>query len=144
MPDDLQADFFVSYAGRDRDWAEWIAWTLEEAGYRVFLPDWDVPPGSSWTSDIGSALDRARAVLLVMSPSYFNSTYASAEYTGALRSSVDRGGLGPGILPVRVAPFNFSEMPLLLRTHVFIDLADLPEDSARVALISGANAMTTG
>ncbi|WP_241830645.1 toll/interleukin-1 receptor domain-containing protein [Parafrankia colletiae] len=26
-------DFFVSYTQTDQPWAEWIAWTLEEAGY---------------------------------------------------------------------------------------------------------------
>ena len=30
-------DFFVSYSGADRAWAEWIAWVLEEAGYTVVL-----------------------------------------------------------------------------------------------------------
>jgi TIR domain len=29
------ADFFVSYTGADRTWAEWIAWQLEADGYQV-------------------------------------------------------------------------------------------------------------
>jgi hypothetical protein len=28
----VMKDFFVSYNGKDRAWAEWIAWELEEAG----------------------------------------------------------------------------------------------------------------
>ena len=28
-----RADFFVSHAGADRAWAEWVAWQLTEAGY---------------------------------------------------------------------------------------------------------------
>jgi hypothetical protein len=28
-------DFFISYTQADRDWAEWIGWVLEEAGYPV-------------------------------------------------------------------------------------------------------------
>ncbi|MFD4144360.1 toll/interleukin-1 receptor domain-containing protein [Streptomyces sp. NPDC058572] len=28
---------FISYAGPDRQWAEWVAWCLEEAGHRVEL-----------------------------------------------------------------------------------------------------------
>ncbi|MCM3922440.1 toll/interleukin-1 receptor domain-containing protein [Frankia sp. AiPs1] len=28
-------DFFISHAESDGAWAEWIAWTLTEAGYRV-------------------------------------------------------------------------------------------------------------
>jgi hypothetical protein len=26
-------DFFVSYTRVDREWAEWVAWELQEAGY---------------------------------------------------------------------------------------------------------------
>ena len=26
-------DFFISHAGRDTAWAEWLAWQLQEAGY---------------------------------------------------------------------------------------------------------------
>jgi hypothetical protein len=28
-------DFFVSFNSADRAWADWIAWTLEEAGYQA-------------------------------------------------------------------------------------------------------------
>ncbi len=28
-------DFFVSFNSADKAWADWIAWTLEEAGYQV-------------------------------------------------------------------------------------------------------------
>ncbi|MGC9970762.1 MAG: toll/interleukin-1 receptor domain-containing protein [Bryobacteraceae bacterium] len=31
-------DFFVSYNGADRSWAEWIAWYLEQAGYAAVSP----------------------------------------------------------------------------------------------------------
>jgi hypothetical protein len=31
------ADFFISYAGPDRPWAEWMAWQLSAAGYTVVL-----------------------------------------------------------------------------------------------------------
>ena len=34
-------DFFVSFNQADRTWATWIAWVLEEAGYSVWLQDWD-------------------------------------------------------------------------------------------------------
>ena len=28
-------DFFISYNSADQQWAEWIAWQLEEAGYKI-------------------------------------------------------------------------------------------------------------
>jgi hypothetical protein len=40
-------DFLVSSTDADLGWAEWIAWTLEEAGYRVLLQAWDFTPGSN-------------------------------------------------------------------------------------------------
>ena len=43
-------DFFVSYAEADRGWAEWIAWQLEDFGFRVLLQAWDFVPGSNWIS----------------------------------------------------------------------------------------------
>jgi hypothetical protein len=30
-------DFFISHAGADRAWAEWVAWQLDAAGYTVEL-----------------------------------------------------------------------------------------------------------
>ncbi|WP_323132749.1 toll/interleukin-1 receptor domain-containing protein [Frankia nepalensis] len=30
-------DFFVSFTGADRAWAEWVAWQWEDAGYRVLI-----------------------------------------------------------------------------------------------------------
>ena len=35
-------DFFISHAGRDTAWAEWLAWQLQQAGYTVELDVWDV------------------------------------------------------------------------------------------------------
>ncbi len=30
-------DFFISYTGKDRAWAEWIAMQLEETGYHTII-----------------------------------------------------------------------------------------------------------
>ena len=38
---DGKRDFFVSFNQADRPWATWIAWTLEDAGYKVLFQDWD-------------------------------------------------------------------------------------------------------
>ena len=47
---DREFDFFVSFTGADRDWARWIAWHLEDAGFRVFFQDWDIGPGRNFVS----------------------------------------------------------------------------------------------
>ncbi|MCK9904842.1 toll/interleukin-1 receptor domain-containing protein [Frankia sp. Cpl3] len=43
-------DFFLSSTQPDRPWAEWIAWTFEEAGYRVLIQAWDLVPGPNWAT----------------------------------------------------------------------------------------------
>jgi hypothetical protein len=32
-----KADFFISYNKADRQWAEWIAWQLEDSGYKTLF-----------------------------------------------------------------------------------------------------------
>ena len=41
-------DFFISYNRHDKQWAEWIAWTLEEAAYTVAIEAWDFRPGGNF------------------------------------------------------------------------------------------------
>jgi hypothetical protein len=40
--------FFISYNKADKQWAEWIAWILEEAGYSVVIQAWDFRPGENF------------------------------------------------------------------------------------------------
>src|SRR5262245_5773874 len=48
-------DYFISYTGADRAWAEWIAWTLEAARLTTVLQAWDFRPGSSFALEMDSA-----------------------------------------------------------------------------------------
>ena len=50
-------DFFVSHAGADRAWAEWVAWQLVEAGYSVELDMWDWAAGRNFVTAMSDALD---------------------------------------------------------------------------------------
>lgn len=45
-------DFFISYTSADRSWADWIAWTLQEAGYTTVHQAWDFRPGANFVSEI--------------------------------------------------------------------------------------------
>ncbi|HEY0070106.1 MAG TPA: toll/interleukin-1 receptor domain-containing protein, partial [Chloroflexia bacterium] len=38
-------DYFISYNKADKDWAEWIAWHLEEEKHSTVLQAWDFRPG---------------------------------------------------------------------------------------------------
>src|SRR5512144_2919219 len=74
-----RVDFFVSHAGRDQVWAEWLAWQLSQAGYTVELGAWDWVPGQDFVARMEEVLTRADRLLAVWSAAYFRSTFAGAE-----------------------------------------------------------------
>jgi hypothetical protein len=61
---------FVSYAGADTAWAEWIAWQLERAGHEAIVQAWDFRPGENFVVQMRRALDTAERTLAVMSTAY--------------------------------------------------------------------------
>jgi len=126
-------DFFISYTSADVAWAEWIAHTLEQAGYTTVVQAWDFRPGENFIQRMNQALEEADRVLAVMSAVYFTSQYATDEWTAALirgRDQRDR------LLPVRVEPCT---PPPLIANRVYIDLVDLGEDEATARLRAGVS-----
>src|SRR4051812_11631239 len=77
-------DFFVSYTQVDREWAEWIAWELTEAGYGVFVQAWDIAAGHDFVHEMQAALQRAARMVAVLSRAYLErSPFGEAEWRSA-------------------------------------------------------------
>ncbi|OAA24797.1 toll/interleukin-1 receptor domain-containing protein [Frankia casuarinae] len=126
-----QGDFFISYCQRDRDWAEWIAWQLQEVGYRVFLQAWHIGPGRNWVRDMGQGMENCRHTIAVLSPEYLNSPYCRAEWQAAFE--YDPEGNLRKLIPVRIAECTPTGM---LRQVVHFDLIGIDdEDAAREELL---------
>src|SRR3712207_6886290 len=68
-----RTDFFISHAGRDTGWAEWLAWQLQQAGYRVELDVWDRAPGEDFVARMQTALEDRKSTRL-------NSSHANISY----------------------------------------------------------------
>ncbi|MCM3883112.1 TIR domain-containing protein [Frankia sp. R82] len=134
-------DFFISYADADRGWAEWIAWTLEEAGYRVLIQAWDFTPGSSWESRLSQGISLSRTVLVILSAAYTDSVFSEGEWQAAWSSDPD--GSRRRILPVKVDD-TYTPPPGLLSSLVYLNLAGLSESAARDRLLSGLSAALSG
>jgi hypothetical protein len=129
------ADFFVSYTAADRGWAEWVAWQLEEAGYRVVLQAWDFLPGQNWAHRMHEETDRAARTIVILSPAYLSSEFGAAEWLAAFAR--DPLGASSRLLPVRVAD---CERPGLLKQVVSVDLFGADEATARASLLDAAHA----
>lgn len=125
-------DFFVTYNGRDEDWATWIAGTLESAGYSVTIQAWDFRPGDNFMAKMNDALANSRHTLGVMSPNYLASLFTQAEWTAAYRKTLM--GQDRAFIPVMVAKCDVAP---LLGPVVYIDLVDVDDAEARDRLLSG-------
>src|SRR5689334_6190481 len=73
-------DFFISFTGKDKQWAEWIAWQLEAAGYSVIIQTWDFHAGNNIPLVMDEALRKAERVIAVLSPAYFKSSFTPSEW----------------------------------------------------------------
>jgi len=125
-------DFFLSCTSADRQWAEWIAWQLEAAGYSVYLPLWDLRPGSNFVLEIHQALSQEQRVLCILSPEYLASPAQQVEWAAVwYRDQTAQQHL---VVPVRV---RFCEVAGLLGALTPLDLVELDEVQARETLLAG-------
>ena len=129
-----KVDFFVSHAGVDRVWAEWVAWQLDQAGYSVELDVWDWAPGRNFVTAMSDALDRCDRVLALFSAAYFDrSRYTTEEWSAAV---IQRQGSREGrLVPVRVEDVPVEQMPSVLRPLVFCDVFGLDVEQAQRVLL---------
>ncbi|MDQ3743849.1 MAG: TIR domain-containing protein [Acidobacteriota bacterium] len=125
-------DFFISYNKADFDWAEWVAWGLEEEGYTTILQDWDFRPGQSFVLRMDQAAQQADRTIAILSADYLNASYTQPEWAAAFaRDPAGDKGL---LIPVRVRE---CELQGLLSPIIYIDLIGLEEQAAKATLLAG-------
>src|SRR3954463_14412375 len=123
-----RTDFFISHAGRDTAWAEWLAWQLQQAGYSVELDVWDWAPGEDFVARMAAALERADRLLAVCTEAYFVSAFGGAELRAAFVGQAKAEGR---IVPVLVEPVT---LPPLYVPLISVDLTGLDEAAAAARL----------
>src|SRR4051794_35929254 len=134
-----ETDFFISHAGRDTAWAEWLAWQLQQAGYGVELDVWDWAPGEDFVARMAAALERADRLLAVCTEAYFASALGGAELRAAFVGQAKAEGR---IVPVLIEPVT---LPALYAPLIPVDLTGLDEAAAAARLRAGlAGARPTG
>ncbi|MGR6963203.1 toll/interleukin-1 receptor domain-containing protein [Geodermatophilus sp. URMC 61] len=119
-------DSFISHAGRDTAWAEWLAWQLQQAGYRVELAVWDWAPGEDFVTRMQQALERAGRLLAVCTEAYFASAFGGAELRAAFAQQAEGR-----IVPVLIEPVR---LPPLYAPLIHLDLTGLDETTAAARL----------
>ena len=125
-----QKDFFISYNKTDKDWAEWIAWQLEEAGYSTTIQAWDFRAGGNFVLDMQKATTNCKRTIAVLSPNYLSSKFTAPEWAAAF--SLDPTGEQQKLLPVRVKECNPQG---LLGPIIYTDLVGKAAATARKLLL---------
>ncbi|WP_206189978.1 toll/interleukin-1 receptor domain-containing protein, partial [Streptomyces griseoruber] len=123
-------DFFVSYSPADERWASWIAWTLEEAGYRTVLQAWDFVPGTNFVDFMDRGVSESAAVIAVLSRNYERSRYGRMEWQAALRAD-------PDMPERRLITVRVEDIPVegLLATITYVDLVPVTDPATARELL---------
>src|ERR1041385_659374 len=109
---------FISHSAADRAFAEHLAKALSERGLEAWT-DAQMQPGGSLTAQIKSAIEKADAVIPVLSASAKNSRWMASELSLAL---ADRFSGGKKII-VPVLAEKGAEAPFFLKDLQWADLS---------------------
>ncbi|MFF4277162.1 FxSxx-COOH system tetratricopeptide repeat protein [Streptomyces sp. NPDC001536] len=117
--------WFISHAGADRAWAEWVGWQLLDAGHQVELDYWDWGAGDNFVLKMNAALERGR-FLALFSPAYFEpERFTTPEWTAMVARREK-------ITPVRIAE---TTVPAVLSSLLAPDVFGLDDHAARQELL---------
>lgn len=132
---DAQRDFFISYATPDEVWAEWIAWILEENGYRVHLQAWDFTAGRNFVLAMNEGATGCDRTIAILSDNYLQANFTQAEWAAAFR--LDPQSQDALLLPIRVGDCKPSG---LLSQVIYIDIVGKPEAEAERTILENVAA----
>jgi hypothetical protein len=127
-----EKDFWISYTRANEDWAHWIAWVVEQAGFSVVLQAWDFQPGSNFVLEMQKAALAARRIIAVLSPAYLEARFPQSEW--AVAFAQDPQGEKRSLVPVVVEKCDVAG---LLGQIVHINLVGLDPADAQERLLAG-------
>ncbi|TFI43571.1 toll/interleukin-1 receptor domain-containing protein [Rhodococcus sp. 1R11] len=110
---------FLSYAHEDQAVAELVSSALSSKGIEVWT-DRKIAYGESVASAIGTGIDAADVILVLMSPASSASQWVSTEVAMAVANTL--GGLHKRVLPVLIDGNSHDSVPPLLTGHQYLDL----------------------
>lgn len=107
-------NIFLSYAAQDRKIAFYLASQLKEAGFSVWNPEEHIFPGDNFARMIGDALEKADAMIVLLSPDAVASPLVREEINYALVAPKFANRLIPVVVrPTEVAPWILRTMSVV-------------------------------
>lgn len=133
MEEQKKRNFFISHSGADTEYAEWIAWVLEEAGYSILIDSWDFPKGKGFVDCMNDGLMDCEQMIAVASPEYWNANYTNVEWKYFFQLESEHKTIR--LFLVVIQP---SAVPLVLRDKLRLVISDIiDENEAKNRLLQG-------
>ncbi|PGN52557.1 hypothetical protein CN966_24885 [Bacillus cereus] len=123
-------DFFISYNSTDVDFANWIAYVLEEAGHKTYIQAWDFQPGCNFVLEMQKGSANSKHTLALLSNNFLESRYTQPEWAAAFVK--DPMGEKRKLIPVRIEDI---ELEGLLPAISYIDLVGVDDETHAEKLI---------
>jgi len=116
----MSHEAFISYANKDKAFADGICAILESHKIRCWIASRDVIPGSKWAESIVRAIESARVVVVVFS--------ANSNASDQVLREVERSvAAGTPIIPIRIEDVPFSKsLEYFLGTSHWLDALSPP------------------
>jgi hypothetical protein len=109
-------DIFISYSTKDKDFVRRLANDLKENGLTVWLDELNLRAGDSLADEISTAIKNSKFLLVIMSPDYFVSEWATQEWKAAMLDEVDSKNIK--VIPILYRPCS---VPPMLATKRYLD-----------------------
>jgi hypothetical protein len=114
---------FISYRSVNRAWVLHLYDALEQAGFSVFLDQFELVPGEALTTSLQSALEQSASGFIVWSTENQDSAWCQAEYNAmhTLRHARDAA------FRFVIVKLDHEELPLFARNTLYEDFSESPE-----------------
>ena len=130
MPEVL--DVYISYSAKNREFVRRLADGLRDNGLSIFYDEL-IDIGENWRDALESGRERARFIVIVMSPEYFQSRQTEVEWTAGLKRESNERRLI--LLPVM---YQMCEVPTTLAEKVWADFQEPGEFAASLRKLVAA------
>ncbi|WP_411896093.1 toll/interleukin-1 receptor domain-containing protein [Winogradskyella sp. A2] len=105
-------DIFISYAKKDKQYAQYIADVLAQEGFDVWW-DIEIPAGKTFDSVIEKAIAESKCVIVLWSHNSIGSEWVAVEAAEGKKRNI--------LIPVRIEEV---EIPLAFRRRQYVDLVN--------------------
>src|SRR5439155_4443605 len=110
----MRMQVFISHSQKDQKLAKELSSRLSAAGVKVWLAEERVLPGENLPLEVGKALQRSDAMVVLLSPDAVESANVRSEISYALASPKFEGRVIPVIVkPTKAIPWFLQTLPMI-------------------------------